>query len=248
MIVLSAKNKKKYSWCKGLLIFTTSFFSTLTIYILATFFYIYSLLTQLTIFEFFEKKSKESLKNSWIKSTILSIHFLHSGKVRSFIWRAHALRCADEQPAVSDDTSWICYVRHYGLSFARRSRRWSRKCVLTSRNNCPHRSLCPYYSYNYLQNNLPCTPRLWLYQPCDACPSTMDNCLSNASWYKRRPRARVALRRHFPLGFAEYHGRINETQNPAKNNIHIPKQFLFISINFQIIGKNLIFISPRCKM
>lgn len=32
----------------------------------------------------------------------------------------------------------------------------------------------------------------------------------------REPRARVALRRHFPLGFAEYHGRINETQNPAK--------------------------------
>lgn len=45
----------------------------------------------------------------------------------------------------------------------------------------------------------------------------------------RQPTARVALRRHFPLGFAEYQGRINELQNPVKNNV------LSKSKNFQII-------------
>lgn len=42
----------------------------------------------------------------------------------------------------------------------------------------------------------------------------------------RQPTAHVALRRHFPLGFAEYQGRINELQNPTKNNVLSKSKFL----------------------
>lgn len=104
-----------------------------------------------------KKRDFEKFVNK-INNTLYT--FYTPAKLGSFVRRAHASRCADEQPAASDDTSWINHVRHYGLSFARRSRRWSRICVLTSRNNRSHRSFCPCYSYNYLQNNLPRTPRL----------------------------------------------------------------------------------------
>lgn len=174
---------------------------------LAAFFYTYLLFIQLKIFKFFEKRErkKENLCKKFVNKMQYSLHFLHSGRARSFIRRAHASRCADEQPAASDDTSRIYYVRHYGLSFARRSRRWSRIRVLTSRNNRSHRSLCPCYSYNYLQNNLLRTPRLQLCQPCDACPSTMaNNCLSNASWCKRRPRAESSCRTATPFSIRLY--------------------------------------------